>query len=535
MLYPWRNTPPTTKTLSTASDEWNAESLSEDDLPDFKTKPVVPLIIDSTLNDTSQHVGLICPKWESYDKRLQLQKDFSENCTTLASLSPDFSIKLCESPRFCGQGYFLVSRTNKTTCTTLLQTNISHNPVTNRYLKETVGSDAFQVTFNGPQRETPALWKHLGSCEYKLPFRLTNPGRYTVALVHTYDGFKAVDEVVEDVWPRPVYTHLLGKGFEVDVCTGCPVYTAAGLAKDGGVRVCGRRETLKGVYLRMTNETERERVRFKMYGVPYIWEPLGCRLDQTFELNANKSCHGRTPRKILGIGDSQVRLLMWALNRRLSGSRVPMNQTSRTYMELRASHKGASKTGGTDLVVIPHEHLDVFIDVIGYRWFDAKLKATGTEKLLLPFDTVVFTLAHWPSSGVEMGGHFSLERYVDLIEHIANSMERINQRRVLVHKKKPIHFIWMGVNAFTIKAEGKESLYDAQRIDWRTNYRLKVWSEYAERVFRRKGMSIMNSFDATLPWAQNSIDGGHFHGTPAMDAQVDELLHKLNICNVEDD
>ncbi|ORY31540.1 hypothetical protein BCR33DRAFT_723893, partial [Rhizoclosmatium globosum] len=484
--------------LSHAADEFglNSDSSFDDSLPDLKTDPIVPLIIDSTLEDSARSKELLCPKWEAYDKRIQLKKDFRDNCTILPSTSNNFSITLCESTRFCGQGYFLVSRTDKSMCDSMLQMTVSHNPIMDQYFKEKLGPDAFQLIFDGPQRETPPLWATLET---------------------------AVDEVIEDVWPKPVYKQLLAKDFMLEL------------------PACGRTEPQQGVFLRMTNETERERYKLKMYGKPYIWEPLGCRIDQKFELFSNKSCHGRENRSILVIGDSQARILAWALDRRFSASKEPLNKHSREYQGLHKKYF-ASKTstttgsssnqrGRTEMLFRSDEHMSSFINVAGYRSYDKKLNLSETEKLVFPFDTVVFTLAHWPGSAIHQGGHFSVERYVDLLEHVANWVEVINQRRIRMQKKKPINFIWMGVNAFTIKPN--LNVPHAKSIDWRINYRLKVWSDYAEKVFRRKGLTIMNSFDITLPWSQDTIDGAHFHATPAMDAQVDEVLHKLNICGVK--
>ncbi|ORY40907.1 hypothetical protein BCR33DRAFT_719019 [Rhizoclosmatium globosum] len=521
----------------------NSDSLFDHSLPNLKTEPIVPLIIDSTLEDSARSKELLCPKWEAYDKRIQLNKDFRDNCTILPSTSNNFTITLCESTRFCGQGYFLVSRTDKSMCDSLLQMTVSHNPILDQYFKKKLGPDAFQLIFDGPQRETPSLWTHLGDCEYKLPFRLTNPGHYTVQLINTYDYFKAVDEVIEDVWPKPVYKQLLAKDFMLEVCSWCPKYSSLKLEKilNGELPACGRTEPQQGVFLRMTNETERERDKLKMYGKPYIWEPLGCRIDQNFELFSNKSCHGRENRSILVMGDSQARILAWALDRRFSANKEPLNKHSRKYQNLHKKYF-ASKTnsttgsssnqrGRTEMLFRSDEHMSSFINVAGYRSYDKKLNLSETEKLVFPFDTVVFTLAHWPGSAIHKGGHFSVERYVDLLEHVANWIEVINQRRVRMQKKQPIDFIWMGVNAFTINPN--LNVPHAKSIDWRINYRLKVWSDYAEKVFRQKGLTIMNSFDITLPWSQDTIDGAHFHATPAMDAQVDEVLHKLNICGVK--
>ncbi|KAI9332088.1 hypothetical protein BDR26DRAFT_938116 [Obelidium mucronatum] len=421
-------------------------------------------------------------------------------------------------------------------------------PTRNAFFKTKLGPDAFQLTFNGPERASPSLWQHLGNCSYKLSYRLVNPGIYSVQLIHTYDEFKAVNEVIQNVWAKPVYRKLLVTEFVLDVCSShCPSFTSKHL-QSLDLPICSRNERQQGVYLRMTNETEREVYKWQMYGHPYIWEPLGCRFDQKFELNSNSTCFTKTHKSILVIGDSQARILSWALDRRLSGSKDPLNEPAKSYGGLHnryynpqeTAHRGLPNKiilNRNDTVVSKEElervtfkfqeYLNIFVDVSGYRTYDKKLNTSTTEKYLLDFDTVVFTVGHWPASAVHQGGHFSVERYVDLLEYISGYMESINRGRQSLGKQ-PLDFIWMDIYAFTIKLD--PAVPHAKSIDWRINYRLKVWSDYANQIFQRRGMKQLNGFDATLPWAQSTLDGAHFHGTPAMDSQVDELLHKVNVC-----
>ncbi|KAJ3073320.1 hypothetical protein HDU98_001802 [Podochytrium sp. JEL0797] len=174
------------------------------------------------------------------------------------------------------------------------------------------------------------------------------------------------------------------------------------------------------------------------------------------------------------------------------------------------------------------EHLNLLTDPASYRTFDNNLQASRTELALLKYSSLVFNVGHWPASGPWAGGHFTLERYTDLLESAASFLDTIQIRRK-IHGKQPLRVIWMGVYAFTINPDPLNM--QAQGHDWRVNYRLKVWDAYAERVWRRRtGVARLNGFAQTLAWTQESPDRAHYHTTPAIEATVDEVLHKLNVC-----
>ncbi|KAJ3073319.1 hypothetical protein HDU98_001801 [Podochytrium sp. JEL0797] len=153
-----------------------------------------------------------------------------------------------------------------------MNTLVSHNPTVDAYFKSSIGPDAFHLAFSGPERNAPTMWHHLGNCTYKLPYRLTNPGTFTINLRHAYDKFKAVSEI-GDEWPQPAFTPLLEEGFELNVCPECPSFSAKMLEAEVNpdLPLCSRTEPQQGVFLNMTMETEREVYKFKNYGFPYIW------------------------------------------------------------------------------------------------------------------------------------------------------------------------------------------------------------------------------------------------------------------------
>ncbi|KAI9349720.1 hypothetical protein BDR26DRAFT_915394 [Obelidium mucronatum] len=519
-----------------------------DELPPLKPDVRAPAVVDSTAHQAEPEpdadgAAKECPRWEAFDARMQAAKDFGANCRPLAALAGDFEVRLCESRRFCGQGYFAISRTDKAKCARAFDQTLSLSPELDAYFKNQLGPDSFHVLFDGPERASSSMWKHLGNCEYKLSFRLTNPGLFKVKLFHVHDSFLAVNEVMEG-WHNPLFKPLLPDDTQLDVCQHhCSPFTAKKLELEinPSLPLCSRTEPQQGVYLRMTEETPREVARMKAFGHPYTWEPLGCRFDQRFEEHSNSSCHSKQSQFVGIFGDSHTRVLTMGLSDRLGGSLggVPRNikyfhiQSKFFNPQDLKAHPNASPVLGLDLEkagrrdddAIPqmykglkstdieykyYEFINRFVDTTSYRGWNDEQKMDEAEMDIL-------------------SGHFNTERYVDVLESVVSFLQWINSRRHLKNKK-PIEFTWLGNVAFFMTPDKKSG--HAVELDWRTNYRFKVWSGYAEKVFRRKGMKIMNSFDITLPWTQECPDHNHYHTTPAIEAMLDEALHKLNLCNV---
>ncbi|KAJ3073604.1 hypothetical protein HDU99_001874 [Rhizoclosmatium hyalinum] len=535
----------------------------EDDLPVLKLSGVSPFINSSTEYKGSK---VICPKWEAYDKRIQMKKEFEGNCHPVKIGSQDFKVDMCQSELLCGQGYFKIERLDKNICKKDMEKELSWNKQVERYFKEKIGPDAFHIQFEGPERAAFSMWSHLGNCVYKFPFRLINPGNYTVNIMHAYKSFDAVNELKED-WSKPLMANLITK-YPMEVCPHCPVYTDAIVQQMHHLPLCSRDEPTQGVFLRMTMETEREKYKFDNYKHPYIYAPLGCRFDQTFELHGNDTCMSNFTTHLLINGDSQSRIVWDLLDARLAGHKESIQANEKlgnrdtlyfstndlknfTQVKNRfllkdddeEPKKKAKDVNSGKVVPVSdprrklhrlhskyvgfETHLYSHINPI--REWDDEKKVTSGDKFYSNYDAVLVNAGHWPASGLWAGGHFSIERYVDLIEYASDFMLVLNSRRH-IFGKGPINYVWEGVNAFKIddNVEG----FAAKGADWRINYRLKIYSDFAERVFRRRGIKQMNSFDITLPWSQDSPDGAHLYTLPALDAQVDELLHKWNLCRV---
>ncbi|KAJ3024253.1 UNVERIFIED_CONTAM: hypothetical protein HDU68_008263 [Siphonaria sp. JEL0065] len=456
-----------------------------------------------------------CPVWKAYDPIFQASKDFSDNCKQVSLVKEYktvFDVNLCESRTHCGQGYFLVSRKDMKACETEFGQILSNNEQLDAYLK-----------------------KNVGPVEYFL------------------------------LWPEVILKNILPETFELDVCStaACKSFSAKSLEKMK-LPLCSRELPNQGVYLKMTLETERETYKFDNYKKGYIWAPLGCKYDQLFELDSLSTCHTKRNYSMLMYGDSHNRVLWDAVDVRLAGSKRHLGKNPKDgdrdawFHEDRMTglgHSGDGKFAGREYALRPFvkekmnkdkkyvhnvmslnhtrirhlwgNYLQKLVHDHG-EWDDAK-KVVALDKELAEYDVFEFDWGHWGSGPEKNNGHYTVERFLDHLEVASDYLVQINTRRGRLGVK-PLTVIWQGVNSIPLI---KYAAHDWQVADqdWRNNYRFKVWSMFAERAMLRRGFRVMNSFDITFPWIQETEDANHVHTLPALDAQVDELLHKLNICD----
>ncbi|KAJ3030915.1 UNVERIFIED_CONTAM: hypothetical protein HDU68_007276 [Siphonaria sp. JEL0065] len=513
------------------------------------TPELPPLIENSTLT---------CPKWEPFNVKQQGDKDFSLNCRVVTTL-PSFEISLCESMRECGQGYFLIQRRGDTECKRMMGRAISWDPDFETWMKESIGPDAFTFVFSGRQRTAPSDWRHLGNCLYKHPYRLTNPGLYTVTIMHTHDNFHAIQEK-ERTWQRVVNQPLL-VDFELDVCSQhCPAFTVKEIqeswSKKRDYPICDRENPVQGVYLRSGVEgvsmLEREQYKYEAFKVPYFWMPLGCKYDQLFELNSNSHCHDRN-QSIKFIGDSQVRVAWDVLDRRLAGTKdlLSHNVHEGSRINYYVSDSDKNKFWEDNKPIRVPDWITerrTTIDFAGrdghLHWFakdyvdnpeyerdgnpESEAETNGIDRNLKRFDAMVFNVGMWPMSGIRDGGHFTAARFKAMLYWSAEAMMEMNRRRVIAMKREPIVIVWHGLASYPVFTNFDDD--DKKRKDWRSPYRLKIWSDIAEQVLSNYGIRRLNAFELTMPFIYETPDGGHYYKTPAVEAETDEMLHKLNIC-----
>ncbi|KAI8619981.1 hypothetical protein BC830DRAFT_656576 [Chytriomyces sp. MP71] len=146
----------------------------------------------------------------------------------------------------------------------------------------------------------------------------------------------------------------------------------------------------------------------------------------------------------------------------------------------------------------------------------AKAETNGIDRKLKMFDSILFNTGMWPMSGIRDGGHFTAARYRAMLLWIAESPMEIQHRCPAV-KRDPLTIVWHGLSALPL-TKAKDIDNEAKmRKDWRNPYRLKIWSDIADKVFEGPySLQIhrINSFDMTLPFMFESRDEAHFFFTP---------------------
>ncbi|KAJ3230049.1 hypothetical protein HDU81_004810 [Chytriomyces hyalinus] len=460
------------------------------------------------------NTSLACPKWETFDVKAQGNKDFSRNCRIVAAKVGGFEISVCESMRECGQGYFLIRRLDKAHCAKAMARSISWDYEFDAWMKREIGPDAFVVTFSGPQRAAPSDWRHMGNCVYKHPYRLTNTGNYTVSIVHANSNCEAIQEK-DRTWLRSVNNELLAN-WHLDVCSShC--------------------EPLQ------------------------VMHPLACKYDQLFELGSNNDCHAKN-HSIKFLGDSQIRVSWDVTDRRLAGTREPLlnnvHEGSRQNYYFQDGALNQYWEEGKERPASPYPskkrtlldfagrdgHLNWFTtEYMGnpefWRLGDATMEFPETndvDRRLIELNSVLFNFGMWPMSGIRDGGHLTAGRYKAMLIWAVENMMETNHRRGSMNAE-PITFVWHGISSYPV-AKPQEMTEDTKlRKDWRSAYRLKIWSDLADQVLTstpqlETSIRRINSFELTHPFLHDSPDGGHFFRTPAVEAETDEILHKLNIC-----
>ncbi|TPX75015.1 hypothetical protein CcCBS67573_g03737 [Chytriomyces confervae] len=497
-----------------------------------------------------------CPKWEMFNVKEHGDKDFSLNCRVISPQVNGFEIKLCESMRECGQGYFLLKRLDKAQCTKAMTRSISWDYEFEAWMKKEIGPDAFVITFSGPQRAAPSDWRHLGNCNYKHPFRLTNTGNYTVSIIHSHENFEAIQET-ERTWLRPVNNHLL-TDWPMDVCSNhCKPFTSD-VIEAMSLPVCNRFLATQGVYLRSVegHMLEREKYKLENYNIPYYWHPLACKYDQLFELGSDNKCHANN-RSIKFFGDSQVRVSWDVTDRRMAGTRdllkYSVHEGKRVNYYYQDQKLNLFWERGRKVPKAPSRHKQrTMLNFAGrdgfLRWFTSEYilnqefrgiedksnpETNKVDRRLKAYDSVIFNVGMWPMSGIRVGGHFTAGRYKTMLAWAAENLMEVNHRRASM-KVEPLIFVWHGLPSYPLMKTVNEKI--RIKKDWRSPYRLKIWSDIAEHVLsstlqRSSSIRVINAFELTHPFLHDAPDAAHFYKTPAVEAETDEILHKLNICN----
>ncbi|KAJ3402304.1 HEAT repeat-containing protein 6 [Chytriomyces hyalinus] len=500
------------------------------DLTKLHTDIWVPL---STLTDTkapyspSEHP--FCPAWEQPSIRSEQPEHWKafDTCIDLASSDAEFKVSLCPRSGHCNaQGYVLIERVSRDACEAAYpRTRLTDDWNLDNYYRRFIGPDEFYLMFEGPQKYTPEDWVYLGKCQYKAHYRLSNPGPFSISLLHTHANFSAVNEL-DDVFPPLINSKLVSK-FSLPVCTQCPQFDARELEMDSVSPVCDRNNAIPGGFIRLgDNLTERQQYKLENYKQPYIWIPYGCRLEQTFELHANDSCFSKRNQSVSFLGDSHVREAYNLVRFRLEGSKVahlkriqnaPGKQLFFSNPKQNPSNPN-SIISAEDLDVSPEPpaaHLtlstyrDPFLTTITRKTY-ASMKDLSTTT-----DAIVLTLNHWPFAGKNQTGQWTMSRYTTHVDDIFKVLDEVHGERVRLGRP-PLNVIWLGVFAAHVWTRNDSTLaIRMKEKDWRTPTRLRVADKKAEEIARRRSyVRFVGGNSLTEAWQQDSRDGTHFQGLP---------------------
>ncbi|ORY01464.1 hypothetical protein K493DRAFT_298360 [Basidiobolus meristosporus CBS 931.73] len=416
-------------------------------------------------------------------------------CASILTNSTDFRISACQASDSCNSGYILIERTDQGYCEKAKAIAISNNPTFTEQFHTLDGPDSFYVNFTGAEKYSIYQWSYEDGCKYKFPYQFSNAGTVFLNILHVYKDYDGVNEVFQD-WP-PYLDSTLVSRHQMEICPGCPTLTSNGSVRENipETQECDREGSTHGSWLPASAN-----IAQNLSTSGYLWEPSDCSYPDKFRGVDSSGCL-ENPRSILFFGDSQIRVMYDNLWRRLDGSTARIVKMEK-FLDMR-------KEIGN--VVLWH-HKDVFLEDIVSR----------DDAYLMKYDTIVFNFAQWPASGLVFGGHWTTDRFLNVLDNATDFLVGVQSRRP---KDKPLRLVWQGIHAFSMK-----NIYSKKRGDWRTINRLKNWNRLAENMARSKGIRTMNSFEITYSMLDVSPDNAHYFGTDVEEAVVDEVLHKLDLC-----
>ncbi|KAG0239333.1 hypothetical protein BGW41_007818 [Actinomortierella wolfii] len=327
----------------------------------------------------------VCPTFKPYDRQKLLLLEPSE-CTPIESQHPDFNVDICFSPYVCNEGLVRIRRRDRALCKTAqLKSFISSNATHDAFHRQFSGPDSFYVVFSGAEKLAPPDWHHAGHCLYVFPFHISNPGKFTLDIVHLYDNFGAVQEQL-DYWPELTNQKVV-EAFPLEICRGCPSRIASSRSpsykgvtteessldtKDVGpeaytdprvhttepeesgetasqLPLCSRQLAVQGAWLPAHPED-----KTSWRKANYTWTPLG---------------------KIAFHGDPQLRVLVEHLLRRLNGTMKIQTSTASSLDSLETTVESTSFRYLLDPLMTRHiASTDILVSNLG-QW------ATGTKYL----------------------------------------------------------------------------------------------------------------------------------------------------------
>ncbi|TNY20395.1 hypothetical protein DMC30DRAFT_352404 [Rhodotorula diobovata] len=454
----------------------------------------------------------------------------------LPSTSPDFSLTLTYDTTVCNAFSLTISRTDKAHCAAVeASIEPSADPALSTWIKERLGPDSFIVQVDGAERRmdhTPT--RYVGACEYAFEFRLANAGPVWVNVTHANQNYEAFreDNLVAGTRHRPelLMTPLVAVPLQLDVCSpSCPTHYAPRLGASSPASYplapststssapppCGPRAragTLTGSYI----PTPPIDQLYPPFAVPLTFHlathsrtstgydafvPSQCAWMHAGVRFADHAPCTRRDERVLFLGDSHGRAAFDVVKVRLEGGGAVAS--SSVKMEMR------NATIGNLFMVRALTRRDPFLikpltcELVGT--FDALVVSAGTHSAAFDCPTTSKFLSYFSAR---------LSSLSDLLRTCRPPSAAPGR---LVFLTMPVQH---------------QHLHDH---DCRTGPRVSYWNAELARIARAGGWEVVDVEEYSKPNAvdQRIMDGIHYLMLDAAEPIADDLIDRLEICDVE--
>ncbi|KAG0206899.1 hypothetical protein BGX28_001768 [Mortierella sp. GBA30] len=249
--------------------------------------------------------------------------------------------------------------------------------------------------------------------------------------------------------------------------------------------------------------------------------------------DATMNCLNRN-RTIYFVGDSHIRVLYDGLVSRLQGVDGNLHRT-KTYKTRYAQIGGVYIRQEFDQWLL---YLNVRIRHVLAQGGQEQQLFYNDYHLLETFDTLVFDFGAWAAAGFGIGPLWTSDLMFGYIKKILWSIAQVRYERQIRYKMTgkgypDLRIVWMGMVPWP----------DAKAVlDMRTNTRLKYWDllidseiDKVNAHYSQWGGMIdrLGAFSKLIPYRHLSFDQAHHTEKRPVDALVQALIHKLDLCREE--
>ncbi|KAI8610393.1 hypothetical protein BC830DRAFT_1172740 [Chytriomyces sp. MP71] len=359
---------------------------------------------------------------------------------------------------------------------------------TDAWIKNTLGPDAFHLQFDGPARLVAAPSRFLPPCTYIFEVSVPLDGIYNLTLLHVATDFGAMVEVGQkaDFVPRARVLVRSRDVFFVPPPRKVQLEEASKLRCD---RLLGAE---KGSFVK-------------------VW--MGAKVSpEPFLMHRNDSCFDARVHSVLFAGDTRMKELYAWVARRLRGDPAYAPAESKSL-----------HTFGSNLTM---------------TWMqDDFLRGIMSDPIatLDAHDKLVFGFGHAPFLRAAEEGHWKMNQ---IKTHLKNVLEVLTSYAADRHARGlPLfQLVLTGPPAFPLCAPATEETPACSEIQskvgWRSSDRLRTSTATWKALASERDVAFVDAFAATVPWILETSVEGTVVGSPGMQAVVDEVLHRINLCDV---